>query len=239
MFRFTINAGHGKYTAGKSCDKTLDPKGTPEWELNARVCEKIEKKLKEYSGYEYIRLDDRTGETDIPLPTRIGRANDFKADFYLSIHHNAGAARTTSGGIYAITYLNVDDVTRDWQKALYDSLIKHTGLKGNRASPLARMNLKECRETKMPAVLLELGFMDSKTDVPIILTDDFAEKCATAIVEVLVAKGGLTKKQTTPTGGKIYRVQVGAFSVKANAEAMLKKLKQEGYNPFIVEVEKQ
>ena len=46
----------------------------------------------------------------------------------------------------------------------------------------------------MPAVLLELGFMDSATDVPIILTEDYADKCAAAIVEVVVAKGGLKKK---------------------------------------------
>jgi hypothetical protein len=55
------------------------------------------------------------------------------------------------------------------------------------------MNLHECRETTMPAVLLELGFMDSTTDVPIILTEAFAEKCANAIVEVIVDKVGLHK----------------------------------------------
>jgi hypothetical protein len=46
----------------------------------------------------------------------------------------------------------------------------------------------------MPAVLLECGFMDSATDVPIILSDTFAEQAANACVEVLVEKGGLTKK---------------------------------------------
>lgn len=40
-------------------------------------------------------------------------------------------------------------------------------------------------------------------------------------------------KPQEPTG-KIYRVQVGAFSVKANAEAQLKKLKQAGFDGFIV-----
>ena len=86
--------------------------------------------------------------------------------------------------------------TLEWQKALYDSLIKHTGLKGNRATPLAKMNLHECRETKMAAVLLELGFMDSATDVPIILTDEYAEKCANAIVEVIVEMAELSKQMS-------------------------------------------
>ncbi len=81
-----------------------------------------------------------------------------------------------------------------WQKELYNTLIKATGLKGNRAAPLASSNLYEVKKTTMPAVLLELGFMDSKTDVPVILTEDYADKCAEAIVEVVVKKAQLKKK---------------------------------------------
>lgn len=36
---------------------------------------------------------------------------------------------------------------------------------------------------------------------------------------------------------KLYRVQVGAFSSKSNAEAYLKKVKESGFNAFLVEVE--
>jgi hypothetical protein len=46
----------------------------------------------------------------------------------------------------------------------------------------------------MPAVLLELGFMDSKTDVPVILSEKYAYQCAAAIVKVLVKRGKLEKK---------------------------------------------
>ena len=87
----------------------------------------------------------------------------------------------------------------------------------------------------MPAVLLELGFMDSATDVPIILTEKFADQCAEAIVGVLVKRGGLEKKPVEQNPGKIYRVQVGAYTVKANAENMQKKLKAAGYDAIIVE----
>ena len=45
-------------------------------------------------------------------------------------------------------------------------------------------------------------------------------------------KEGLTVKETTKTG-TLYRVQVGAFSVKANAEAYVKKLKNAGFDAFI------
>ena len=234
MFKIALNAGHGLYTAGKRCMKSLDPKETREWQLNSRICEIVTEKLKAYSGYELLRIDDQTGQTDIPLNTRTNKANNWKADFYLAIHHNAGVKGGKGGGAVAITYTNVDAETTAWQKALYNALIKHTGLKGNRATPLAKMNLHECRETKMPAVLLELGFMDSATDVPVILSDGFVENATNAIVEVLAEKGGLKKKTAAAEAKKIYRVQVGAYSIKANAEAMQKKLKAAGFDAVIV-----
>ena len=39
-----------------------------------------------------------------------------------------------------------------------NACIKHTGLKGNRATPLATADLYECRKSNMPAVLMECGF---------------------------------------------------------------------------------
>jgi N-acetylmuramoyl-L-alanine amidase len=70
--------------------------------------------------------------------------------------------------------------------------------------------------------------------VPIILTEKFADECADAIVNALVSIGNLTKKAPQRPDTKIYRVQVGAYSIKANAEAMAKKLKADGYDAFIV-----
>lgn len=236
MFKIALTAGHFKGTPGKRCLKALDPNETREWVLNDRIADKVEKKLKAYEGYELIRTDDTTGEKDIDLTARTNAANNFKADFYLSIHHNAGISGGSGGGIVAYVYTNVDEETKAWQKALYDALIAKTGLKGNRSQPLKGSNLHECRETTMPAVLLELGFMDSKTDVPIILTEAYADKCAEAIVEVLVKKGGLTKKPAE--SGKIYRVQVGAFSKYENAVAYQKKVKAAGFDGIIVETTK-
>ena len=197
VFKIALNAGHGLYTPGKRCLETLDKTETREWVLNSRICNKVEEKLKAYKGYEVIRLDDVSGKTDTPLVTRTDKANSWGADFYLSIHHNAGVNGGSGGGIIAIVYLNASEKSKEWQEALYNNLIKHTNLKGNRSTPLSKQNLHECRESDMPCVLLELGFMDSSTDVPIIVTEEFADKCATAIVEVLVKKGGLTKVATS------------------------------------------
>lgn len=236
MFKIALTAGHYRYTAGKRCLKKLDPNETREWVLNDRIADKIENLLKSYEGYSLIRTDDTTGEKAIELEDRVKKANDFKADFYLSIHHNAGIYGGKGGGIVAYTCKGCQAKSSEWQKDLYNALIKHTGLKGNRATPLAQSNLYEVKKTTMPAVLLELGFMDSATDVPVILTEDYANKCANAIVEVIVAKGGLSKKKVeTPSADKkLYKVQVGAFADKSNAEKLVKELKSDGYSAIIV-----
>jgi N-acetylmuramoyl-L-alanine amidase len=195
----------------------------------------VESKLKDYSGYELLRLDDSDdGKDDIPLATRTNKANAWGADFYLSVHHNAGINGGSGGGIVAYMYPGASAVTKAWRDELYDALIAHTGLKGNRSAPKATGNYFVLRETKMPAVLLELGFMDSKTDVPIILTDKYAQQCAAAIVEVLVKRGGLKKKAPPSPTGALYRVQIGAFADKANAERLSEELRSKGYPTYIV-----
>lgn len=230
MLKIALTAGHYLGTPGKRCLKALDKNETREWVLNNRIADKVEQLLAAYEGYQLIRTDDTTGKKNIDLTARTTAANNFKADIYISIHHNAGMNGGKGGGIVAYTYTKVDEETKDWQKALYDALVVETGLKGNRATPLAKANLAECRRTTMPAVLLELGFMDSKTDVPVILSEAYADKCARAIVKVLVQKGGLTKKERT-----LYRVQVGAYSERSNAEATVKKLKAAGFDAIIAE----
>lgn len=234
-FKIALTAGHYKYTAGKRCLKSLDPKETREWVLNDRIADKVEKLLaKNYTGYDLIRTDDTTGEKGVGLAARTTAANNFKADFYLSIHHNAGIKGGSGGGIVAYVCHGVDNETLAWQKALYDALIEATGLKGNRATPLAKANFVECEKTAMPAVLLELGFMDSVTDVPVILSEEYADQCAEAIVKVLAERGGLEKKNST---GKAYFVQVGAYATKVNAEAVLKEVKAAGFSHAFIKEE--
>lgn len=215
-FKIALSAGHGRNTSGKRCLKSLDPKETREWVLNSRIADKVEELLKGYSGYELLRLDDRSGAIDVSLSNRSNAANKFKANFYLAIHHNAGVNGGKGGGIMAFVYTNASAESIEWQKALYSELIDKTGLKGNRSVPLAKGNLHECREPYMPAVLLELGFMDSSTDVPVILTEKYADQCAKAIVEVLVKRGKLTKKKVDTTQYKV-RVTADALNIRAGA----------------------
>lgn len=241
MFKLAINAGHYYYTSGKRCLKSLDPKETREWTLNDRIVDKVEKLLSSYEGIKIFRLDDTTGKKGISIEDRVAKANKEKVDFYLSIHHNAGINGGKGGGIVAYTYTKVDKTTKEWQKDLYNSLIKNTGLKGNRSNPLATANLYECRVTAMPCVLLECGFMDSSTDVPVILSENFATKAAEAIVDVIVKRGKLTKKpepKPEPTKKVTYYVQAGAFSKLENAEKCVTDLKKAGFDAIIKKEEK-
>lgn len=186
MIKIALDAGHGLSTPGKRCLKSLDPNETREWWLNNRVANYAEEYLKEYDGYALLRVDDRTGKVDIPLGTRTRNANNWGATIYISIHHNAGINGGTGGGISVFVYPKIGNPTKQYQKDIYEYLMKETGLKGNRASPLSEANFQVLRETRMPAILIEGGFMDSRTDVPIILSERFGQQYARAITNFLV-----------------------------------------------------
>ena len=239
MSKIAIDAGHGLYTQGKRCLKSLDPNETREWQLNERVARYVLEHLKK-AGHEVIRLDDITGQTDVPLKTRTSAANSWGTDFCVSIHHNAGINGGAGGGVVSIVYLKVGETTKRLQSEIYNHVIERTGLRGNRAEPLASMNLHMCRETKMPACLIECGFMDSSTDVPIILTDDFARKCALGIAEGIVAvAGGTIQEANKPlqqdnSSGAKYYVQVGAYTQKENAEKQLQEAKDAGFSDAFI-----
>lgn len=235
MFKLALGAGHYMGTAGKRCHKALDPNETREWWLNDRICDYVEDGLRAYDGVEVLRLDDSDdGKDDVKLSARTAAANQWGADFYLSVHHNALGKLFTGGGIVAFSHPRAGKETNAWRDELYDALIRHTGLKGNRATPKATGDYQVLRETKMAAVLLELGFMDSRVDCPQLLTDAYAQKCARAIVEVIAKRAKLTKKASTAKA--LYRVQVGAFSKKANAEALVADLKAKGHQAYITKV---
>ena len=86
MFKIALGAGHGLHTPGKRCLKALDPDETREWQLNDRICDYIESALKEYDGYSLLRLDDSDdGEENVLLSVRTSKANEWNADFYLSV----------------------------------------------------------------------------------------------------------------------------------------------------------
>ena len=173
--KIAIDAGHGLNTQGKRCLKAIDSNQTREWWLNDRIADRLQKELANYKDCEVLRVDDTTGRTDVSLEDRVAKANAWGADVYLSLHHNAGLGGKRGGGIMVFYYSSKEE-RRVQATALYNCVVKHTDLAGNRASKVSNTAFYVLRNTKMPAFLLENGFMDSTTDTPIILTEAHANK---------------------------------------------------------------
>ena len=203
-----IDAGHGLHTPGKRCLKSLDPRETREWTLNARVADKLQGLLSTY-GCATMRVDDVTGEKDVALGDRVLAANKARADLYLSIHHNAGVKGGSGGGIVAFVAPGCQEMSRTVQRAVYTRTVAATGLRGNRAEPKQEASYYVLMFTNMPAVLIECGFMDSTVDTPVILTEAHADKVAQGLCEALAEVYGLAKR-----GGDARTVQVAVPVLK-------------------------
>lgn len=218
MFKLALTAGHYLGTPGKRCLKSIDPNETREWWLNDRIADKIQKLLSEYKDIEILRTDDTTGHKSIELEDRVKAANTWGADFYLSVHHNAGINGGSGGGIMNYIYKNASSASAEWAKDLYDELVALTGLKGNRSEPIQKANLYETKYTNAPAVLMELGFMDSRTDVPVILTEEYATRCAQACVNVIVKRAKLQKNASKPAPAPAPAPSVSSTILKRGSE---------------------
>lgn len=189
-----LDAGHGMRTPGKRCMRKLDPNETREWWLNARIMDMVEDGLAAYDC-EVLRVDDRTGAQDVPLSTRVNIANAAEADVYAAMHHNAGLLGRKGSG--TVVYYCSGSTERIRQAIdLYDAIVSRTGLKGNRSQQIINHAFYVIKNTKMPAFLVENGFMDSPTDVPIILTEDHAKKTAQGVVAFFVEELSLKRVDT-------------------------------------------
>lgn len=211
-FLLALDAGHYKKTAGRRVSRKFDKNQTREWVLNDRVARYIAQYAGAYEGVEVKRVDDTSGKTLIGLQARCDKANGWKADFYLSIHHNAGILGGKGGGIVAYGYKK----PHTYRDAIYDACIKATGLKGNRANPLVSKGFHVLKHTKMMSVLMEYGFMDSATDAPVILTEDYAQKVAKATMEAIARVAGLKKKSNIME--EICKVDVRVLKKDAKGE---------------------
>lgn len=221
MLKISIDAGHYKGTPGRRCLAALDPAQTGEWELNRRVADKLEERLERYNC-QVLRVDDKTGNRLIDLGDRVAAANGWPADVYLSIHHNAGIRGGSGGGCVVYTAPGCQAKSKALQKAVYGAVVSRTGLVGNRATPMAESRLYVLQRTTMPAILIECGFMDSSTDVPVILGPYFGSQVADGLLAALVEVFGLTERKeekhrmsyTKRGGAHIVEVPIKDFAVR-------------------------
>ena len=186
--KIVIDAGHGPDTPGKrSPDGSLR-----EYQFNSAVARYVADEL--LHGYEGVEIlmthaDDR----DVPLKERTDRANAWKADLFVSIHANAaGDGWSTAQGIETYVYTTRPAAAVKLAEVVQRNLVQATG-RPNRGVKTA--NFHVLRETKMPAILVECGFMTNRYEAELLKSDEYRRKCAAAIVAGIVEVYGLKPKQ--------------------------------------------
>lgn len=232
MKKVFLGVGHGGTDSGAVGN------GLKEKNLNLAIALACRDELKAYGvdvGMSRVKDENDT------LNDEVKECNAFSPDLAVDIHNNAG------GGDGAEVYYHYKGgVSKTLAENINAQIVK---IGQNSRGIKTRLNSSGTdyygfiRMTKAPAVIVECAFIDNATDIKII--DTAAEQKAMGIA---IAKGILktlgieAKPVTTPTqtqsGNKLYRVQVGAYADKTNADKMLAKLKAAGFDGIIVETTK-
>lgn len=181
-------------------------------------------------------LMSRTKDEKDTLQNEVDECNKFKPDLAVDIHINAG------GGDGAEAYYHYKGGK---SKTLANDILceivsigqNSRGAKIKQGSD-GRDYYGFIRKTNAPAVIVECAFIDNKTDIKILDTlserQEMGKAIAKGILKTLGIKYKAEPKQNQADQKTLYRVQVGAYSVKANAEKMKEELANKGYTAVIV-----
>ncbi|WP_145413813.1 N-acetylmuramoyl-L-alanine amidase [Paenibacillus xylanexedens] len=167
--RIVIDAGHGAQDPG-----AIGPTGKREKDFNLTMALKLDALLK---GNENLQVS-LTRRTDVflELRQRVKIANEQPADLFISIHANSATAATASG---TETFYN-----RTTSAPLAGVIQRHmqaaTGFKDRGAR---YGNFAVIRDTKMDAVLLEVGFISNPEEEKKLFDNDFQDRVALAVAK--------------------------------------------------------
>lgn len=171
--------------------------------------------------------------------SRVYESNEFGADLHLPIHTNACDGKVA--GLRIFVYKKGGEAEKI-AKAIDAELAPITP--GTSDGISAQPQLYEVKNSKGLCVYIEVGFHDNKEEAKWIIehTQDIAVAIAKGLCKhygVKYVAADSKPAATKPAESDVfYRVQVGAFDSKANAENMKKRLKAAGFEGFIVEVKK-
>lgn len=102
----------------------------------------------------------RTTDVLVCLGSRATAANNWGANIFISLHHN-GNANTSVNGLSAHWYKTSDEKLA---KSMVPRMVEYTGLNTWGTTGVRYDNFQVLRDTKMPATLLEFGFMSNPSD---------------------------------------------------------------------------
>ena len=178
-----------------------------------------------------------TRTTDVYLTpiARAREANNANVDLFISIHRNSFPRDNEVSGVESLVY-NLSGLKLEIAEEINEQLeaegFVNLGVK-------ARPNLVVLRRTKMPAVLVEVGFINSDTDNELFDASfsAIAQAIAFAILDVLEEKDLIpdTNDDSNPsnTSNPIYRIQVGAFRNRNYANRLLNELLEMDFPAYI------
>lgn len=209
-----LDAGHGMFTAGKRT-----PDDIREWYLNDKVRDKAVLMLMDYD-VQFIFPDNNEGNTDEALLKRRAAYVNSGAKAMASIHHNAFK------GVWGYhtgvgTYVDRNCTAADMRLAecIQKRLPEYTGLKDR---GIKKEDFTVIYQNKVPAVLTEGGFMDSRIDYPVITSDAGQTAYARAVAEGLIEFCNL--KKADGTSGPIVVPTVQPSAPAASGKKKLGKV---------------
>lgn len=173
----------------------------------------------------------------------VAKCNAHEVDLDVSIHFNSGAkdavgnGRTTGTEVYVY---NSSSGARGYAETVCRAIaslgFQNRGVKYS-------TGLYVLRNTKAPAMLIECCFVDDKDDVQRYDCQEIAEAIVYGIAGQRLQTSEEPVNQETVSPGaetvvgnakQLYRVQVGAYSVRGNADAVQTRLKAAGFDAIIV-----
>lgn len=167
-------------------------------------------------------------------------ANRAGADYFISFHRNSSPEPNQYNGVETLVYDKSGlklTMAENINGALEALGFKNLGVK-------ARPGLVVLRRTRMPALLIETGFLN--TDQDNALYDQKNQEIARAIANAILGTLDLetiedSEKPAPPVqepeeedGAVYYRVQTGAFRDRKNADQLLYELLDQGYPAFLL-----
>ena len=212
MTKVFLSAGHGGSDPGAVFN------GLYEKTINLNVLLACKSELERH-GLEVVcsRVKD---ENDTVIQ-EVKEANASNADIAVSFHINAGG-----GDGFEVYYYNSSNKGKKLA-SLCEKYVKELGQNSRGLKNGNRLHF--IKKTIMPSVLVESFFIDNKKDSNI--GDTLSEQTAFGVA---YAKAILEYLGIVYKNNKVYRVQVGAYGNKSNAESMKEKLKSKGFEAIIV-----
>ena len=225
MARIILDAGHGGYDNGAVYQ------GRREKDDNLDIALAVGEILQD-KGVDvvYTRTDD---VYDSPV-RKAEIANQLGGDYFISFHRNSSPEPNTYSGVQTLVY--DDSGTKAEMAENINDELEDVGF--NDLGISVRKNLAVLRRTKMPALLVEVGFIN--TDADNALLDARFDETVNAIAEGILETLEETGELNSPTNHRptnrppqqqktTYRVQVGLYRNPANAERQLAGLEQMVY----------